>query len=256
MPGTPPTFINYFSENQQNPPGIGFNPNLFPPNTPQEVLNPPIFPQTGGTPNQTGIYPTISGMPMPTMLGNDSSSAFISQEINSQEVLEENSSSSEPNISAVPSFKGLVGVQGFGGCWQHCTPEGPFPQNLVRAGVDSDGSKIFAGRAFHEGDLIPAKIIPEKNLAVISYGGEEIVKEDFEVLRQGEFVWEFCTNGAVPDGAVEIGQTVDGEKLYMGRAFYQGSQTPGKVQASHGCLYIPFNGEEVPLNEYEVLCIK
>lgn len=143
-----------------------------------------------------------------------------------------------------------------GGVWQHCTPEGPFPQNLVRAGVDTDGCKIFAGRAFHEGDLIPAKIIPDKNLAVISYGGEEIIKDDFEVLRQGEFVWEFCTNGAVPEGAVEIGQTADGEKLFMGRAFYQGSQTPGKVQTSHGCLYIPFNGEEVPLAEYEVLCIK
>lgn len=143
-----------------------------------------------------------------------------------------------------------------GGTWQHCTSEGPFPVNLVRAGVDCDGCKIYVGRAFHEGDMIPAKVIPEKNLATVSYGGEEVQKDDFEVLRQGEFVWEFCANGSIPDDAIVVGQTLDGEKLYMGRALYQGSQTPGKVQPSHGCLYIPFNGEEVPLGEYEVLCIK
>ncbi len=56
------------------------------------------------------------------------------------------------------------------------------------------------------------------------------MKEDFEVLRQGEFVWEFCTNGAVPEGAIQMGNTADGEPLFMGRAMYQGSQTPGKVK--------------------------
>jgi hypothetical protein len=42
----------------------------------------------------------------------------------------------------------------------------------------------------------------------------------------------------------------------MGRALHQGTQTPGKVQPSHGCLYIPFEGAEIPIQEYEVLCIK
>lgn len=82
------------------------------------------------------------------------------------------------------------------------------------------------------------------------------MKQDFEVLRQGAFVWEFAANGAVPEGAVEIGMTQDGEKLFMGRALYCGSQTPGKVHPSHGCLYIPFEGAEVNLTDYEVLCIK
>ncbi len=53
-----------------------------------------------------------------------------------------------------------------------------------------------------------------------------------------------------------MGMTTDGEPLYMGRALYQGTQTPGKIQPSHGCLYIPFNGEEVGMTEYEVLCLK
>uniref|UniRef100_A0A182FHR1 Uncharacterized protein n=1 Tax=Anopheles albimanus TaxID=7167 RepID=A0A182FHR1_ANOAL len=130
------------------------------------------------------------------------------------------------------------------GCWQYCNINGPFPHNMVRAGIDTDGDVIYVGRAFHEGDMIPAKVIPTKNLAYICYGGEEILKEDFEVLRYGAFVWEFATAGSVPDTAVKIGMTADGEPLYMGRAIHNGSQTPGKVQPSHGCCYIPFDGEE------------
>lgn len=143
-----------------------------------------------------------------------------------------------------------------GGCWQHCTVDGPFPSNMVRAGIDADGAVIYAGRAFHEGEMVPAKVIPSKNAAYICYGGEEILKEDFEVLRSGDFVWEFASNGVVPENAVKIGATVDGEPLYMGRALHCGTQTPGKVHSSHGCLYMPFDGAEISTAEYEVLCLK
>lgn len=104
--------------------------------------------------------------------------------------------------------------------------------------------------------MIPAKVIPDKNTAHVCYGGEEIFKEDVEVLRAGSFVWEFASGGALPEGAVSCGQTADGELLYVGRALHQGTQTPGKVQVSHGCLYIPFDGAEVAVSEYEVLCLK
>lgn len=60
----------------------------------------------------------------------------------------------------------------------------------------------------------------------------------------------------MPEGAVEMGCTADGEKLYMGRAIHGGAQTPGKLQSSHGCLYIPFAGAEVLMTEYEVLVSK
>lgn len=53
-----------------------------------------------------------------------------------------------------------------------------------------------------------------------------------------------------------IGKTLDGENLYMGRCLHEGTLTPGKVQQSHGCLYIPFNGEEISVKEYDVLVLK
>lgn len=116
--------------------------------------------------------------------------------------------------------------------WQHFafSEEVSFPvDKAVRAGRDADGSIIYIGRAFHEGDMIPAKIIPDKHAAFVAYGGEEHAKFDFEFLRTGDFVWEFATNGEVPEGAVSVGRTADGEVLYMGRCLHCGTQTPGKV---------------------------
>lgn len=82
------------------------------------------------------------------------------------------------------------------GCsWQFCNVAGPYPSNMVRGGVDADGTVIYIGRAFHEGDMVPAKVLADKNECYICYGGEEHAKEDFEVLRSGEFVWEFAASG-------------------------------------------------------------
>lgn len=104
--------------------------------------------------------------------------------------------------------------------------------------------------------MLPAKILADKNVAYVAFGGEEIEKTEYEVLRNGTFVWEFATNGTVPEGALEIGMAADGEKLYMARALYGGAQTPGKLVSTHGCLYLPFGGAEVLVTEYEVLVSK
>lgn len=113
-------------------------------------------------------------------------------------------------------------------------------------------SKIYKNRFFSD----TLSNVPNTDIITIFLAGEEVLKEDVEVLRQGAFVWEFASNGSIPEGAIDIGMTKEGEKLYMGRALYLGTQTPGKVHPSHGCLYMPFDGTEVVLQEYEVLCIK
>lgn len=66
-------------------------------------------------------------------------------------------------------------------------------------------------------------------MAFVSYDGEEFPKEEYEILRSGDFVWEFATNGVVPTGAIEVGRTADGERLYLARCLHEGTQTPGKV---------------------------
>ncbi|XP_054002871.1 natterin-3-like [Hylaeus anthracinus] len=139
--------------------------------------------------------------------------------------------------------------------WVHRTAERSLPENAVVGGRDIDGDTIYVGRAFHEGDMIPAKVIPSKHVAYICHNGVEHSKHEFDILCLGEFEWEFCSNGNVPSNAVVAGQTTDGEPLYVGRVLHNGSQTIGKVQQSHGCLYIPFDGEELSFKNYEVLVL-
>ncbi|XP_061384463.1 uncharacterized protein LOC116769236 [Danaus plexippus] len=136
-----------------------------------------------------------------------------------------------------------------------CLSQRSIPMGALRVGTDADGDEIYAGRANHEGDLLPAKVIPSKNTCYVSYGGEEILKDQFEVLVPAMFSWQFSSGGNVPPGAVEAGVTADGEKLYFGRVTQDGCTTPGKIQQSHGVCYYPFDGEERNSSEYECLVL-
>ncbi|KAL1397775.1 hypothetical protein pipiens_009493 [Culex pipiens pipiens] len=138
--------------------------------------------------------------------------------------------------------------------WTPANVCGPFPKNMVEGGQDSDCSTIFVGRASYNGDLLPAKVIPEKNAAYVAHGGDEVLVRCFEVLCRKELIWERSCGGCIPQGAVAGGKTSDGEPLYVGRGCHDGALTVGKVHRSHGCLYIPYGGAEVSLKSYEVLC--
>ncbi|XP_014223781.1 natterin-1-like [Trichogramma pretiosum] len=137
--------------------------------------------------------------------------------------------------------------------WIPCQLGQPLPHRAVHGGRDVDGTQIYVGRAYHEGDNLPAKVIPEKNVCYVAYGGGEHLKYNYEVLVEREFQWIPCSDGSVPGDAVVAGQTCDGEALYVGRVYHDGAQTVGKVQPSHGCLYVPFDGEERSFTHYEVL---
>lgn len=130
---------------------------------------------------------------------------------------------------------------------------GALPHNAVRAGQDADGSIIYVGRSTHQGDLIPCKVLPTKRAAYVAHGGKEVFVGNYEVLTGSGFTWIGSSNGHTPAGAVLVGNQRNGEPLYMGRANFQGSLTPGKVHKSHGCLYIPFAGAEHSIVQYEVL---
>lgn len=137
--------------------------------------------------------------------------------------------------------------------WVHSAPGAPIPPFAVVGGHDSDGSPIYVGRSYHEGDNLPAKVIPSKGCAYIAWGGHEHVKSHYEVLVGQGYAWQPCYGGAVPPNAVRTGMTTTGEPLYVGRGHHANSLTVGKIHPSHGCLYIPFGGQEVRLSTYEVL---
>lgn len=75
----------------------------------------------------------------------------------------------------------------------------------------------------------------------------------FQMLCGNGFEWIASANGHVPEGAICAGNQSDGEALFVGRSHYEGSLTPGKIQRSHNCMYIPFGGTEHSVAQYEVL---
>lgn len=111
---------------------------------------------------------------------------------------------------------------------------------------------MYIGRASHQNDLIPGKVLIN-NHCHVSYDGVEHSISTFEVLLNANFQWIQSSNGHVPQNAVVGGRTSSGEQLYVGRASHCGVITPGKVHASHGCIYIPFAWKEHRVTNYEVL---
>lgn len=65
--------------------------------------------------------------------------------------------------------------------WLDTYSNGEVPAQAFEGGHDVDGQRIYVGRAFHEGDWLVAKVIPGKRAAYVSYNGEEIVKDRFQV---------------------------------------------------------------------------
>ena len=108
-------------------------------------------------------------------------------------------------------------------------------------------------RAFHDGDQLPAKVIPSKQSCFVSHNGLEVFKSHFDYLSGSGFNWVASSNGHTPEGAVIAGVTVHGDELAIGRAHHEGSVTPGKINRNHGCLYFPFGGAEQSTLYYEAL---
>ncbi|XP_026475395.1 uncharacterized protein LOC113380251 [Ctenocephalides felis] len=123
----------------------------------------------------------------------------------------------------------------------------------VVGGRDVDGSQIYLGRAIHNGDILPAKVIPGRRSAYVSYCGKEIRVHQFQMLVRPQYKWVTCQNGYVPPNAFPAGETLYGETLYAGRVTARGATTIGKVHPSHKCCYIPFCGKEEKYDVYEVL---
>ncbi|KAL2738914.1 natterin-3-like [Vespula squamosa] len=140
--------------------------------------------------------------------------------------------------------------------WVHY-PNGPercrWQPNMITIGRDLDGMNLVVGRARHHGDVLPAKVKPDHSVAYVCHNGNEHMKHEFEILMPTDFKWIPSGHGHVPENAVEAGRTVNGEVLFVGRTYHNGVPCVGKVQRSHGVLYIPYDGQEIPFRQYEVL---
>lgn len=67
------------------------------------------------------------------------------------------------------------------GVWVEVERYSPLPSHAVCVGRDSDGQSLYAGRAYHEDDLLPAKVNPTHTKAYVCWGGLEHAKAQYEV---------------------------------------------------------------------------
>jgi hypothetical protein len=147
-----------------------------------------------------------------------------------------------------------VGVE-----WVPASPSSPehLTGRAVLGGKEYDGNPIWIIRSWCDGNLIPGRLALRQKSALIPFKGAGLRVEEIEVLcaRPEKIRWEQASVGNVPPGAIPGGVTSQGETLYVGRAKYQNSLIPGKVQPSNQCCYIVYSSQEIAVKDYEVLTL-
>ncbi|GJQ79411.1 hypothetical protein Trydic_g16270 [Trypoxylus dichotomus] len=137
------------------------------------------------------------------------------------------------------------------GCWVFAS-NGDVPPDAFVGGEDN-GETVFIARGSFSNSQVPGKLLPSHGCCYVPWGGKENPLAEYEVLCDFNGMWIDCSGADVPSNALPAGETEDGEPLYVGRVFHDGTLTVGKVQQSHGVCYVPYGGEELPYQDYQIL---
>ena len=125
--------------------------------------------------------------------------------------------------------------------------------NVVQGGNEANGTPQYICRAEHNGVMHPGKGLA--GYCNIGYGGSELVKTNFEVLKpydNSSFATNWTTNLTTPNAI--LGGSENGQALYICRASLEGGTHLGKLLA--GSCNIGYGGQErVVSQDIEVLII-
>ncbi|KAF5325651.1 hypothetical protein D9611_000126 [Ephemerocybe angulata] len=134
------------------------------------------------------------------------------------------------------------------------------PEGAIVVGKEHDWT-LYICRAYHKGTITPGKAsdVFEKG-AVIGYAHDEIHKGTYEILLgdMSALRWVPASGKLNVDSLghrpVEGGKDEDGSELYVARAHHKGCFHPGKASAKLKGAFIPYDGGEKEISDYEVLC--
>ncbi|KAJ3516540.1 hypothetical protein NLJ89_g1050 [Agrocybe chaxingu] len=134
------------------------------------------------------------------------------------------------------------------------------PKGAILVGREKSWN-LYISRAYYDGGLLIGKASDAfKKGGVVGCKNEEVHVEDYEVLAgdMSQLRWvassgklHLASLGARP---VEGGREVDGTPIYVAKAPHKGAEHPGKVGENWDGAYIPYDGEEKLVKEYQVLC--
>ncbi|KAF6197505.1 hypothetical protein GE061_020131 [Apolygus lucorum] len=139
------------------------------------------------------------------------------------------------------------------------SPSTQTPNNPVLGGFDEYGRDLFVGRAFKDNNLLPCYVTPG-SYCVFSNNDVTDGNNTFDYLVGGvvyyangpKYSWLRNHRGEVPPAAVTLGQTKDGDPLFVGRAEFGSGLYIGKVVPNQG-LYIGLGGRSMFFPDYEIL---
>ncbi|KAI0794350.1 hypothetical protein C8Q74DRAFT_571582 [Fomes fomentarius] len=138
----------------------------------------------------------------------------------------------------------------------------PFPAEGTGPPVAHDvgGQPVFIGSAIMERSVHPCKIVPTFDPPPrVAYGGaenEHTGRYDLLPFDPDTMEWVPTSHGELPHGRrlVEGGYEENGEKLYHALGDVDGVRVPGKTGTHLRSANLPFGGQEVTVEQYEILC--
>lgn len=125
---------------------------------------------------------------------------------------------------------------------------GRIPPRAFVGGQERDRI-LYVCQAFHKDGVHSGKVVDGN--CNIPWNGREIIINNFRVLVGEGLYWRPVRYGRVPFNAV-IGGMIHGKPLYVCHAdFGRRGVQPGKLWEN--TCYIAYNGQEFPMQNYEVL---
>lgn len=122
-------------------------------------------------------------------------------------------------------------------------------QRAVIGGYEEGNRTLYICQALFNGTVQPGKVVSGR--CNITYGGAEIVKDNFRVLIGRDLDWRQVKHGRIPSNAVP-GGFENGHPIYICRADYGfHGQHPGKIVGNF--CNIGYAGREIMISKYDVL---
>jgi len=134
------------------------------------------------------------------------------------------------------------------------------PKGAILVGREHSWN-LYICRAFNDGGIQLGKASEAfKEGGVLGYKNKEIQVDEFEVLigDLNRLHWVNASGrlniASLGYRPVEAGRENDGTPLYIAKAPHKDAVHPGKVSEKLDGAYIPYDGREVHVREYSVLC--
>ncbi|KAH8272886.1 hypothetical protein KR018_007705 [Drosophila ironensis] len=131
-------------------------------------------------------------------------------------------------------------------------------KTALECGTDEDERPAYVARVYLGHDLLPASYIPERGVALASWACQAYELTDqvqLLLLYNCKYTWLPGQRGSVPQHALKTGYSSIGDPTFTGRCVYEDKLRLAKVHPTHKMMYMPHRGQEIGIEEYDVLAV-